>query len=101
MIKNTKRQRACNVRMLPSAASSSSNDSESLRNVNTVNLVDPASSHMLASRTKPCKCRVNVLTVDLRTAHYNSCNLPAFVAVTSDQVDNFLVNPKLIHGRQF
>ena len=69
--------------------------------VYTANLVDPASSHMLASRTKPCKCRVNSLTVDLRTAHYNSRNLPAFVALTSDQVDNFLVNPKLIHGRQF
>ena len=35
----------------------------------TRNLVDPASSHMLVSRIKPCKSESKWFTVDLRTAH--------------------------------
>src|SRR3990167_2156060 len=32
-------------------------------------LVDPASSHMLVSKIKPCKCKYNCFTVKLRMAH--------------------------------
>ena len=35
----------------------------------TRNLVDPASSHMLVSRTKPCKSQNKWITVSLQTAH--------------------------------
>ena len=35
----------------------------------TRNLVDPASSHMLVSRTKPCKSQSKWITVGLQTAH--------------------------------
>ena len=35
----------------------------------TRNLVDPASSHMLVSRTKPCKSESKWITVGLQTAH--------------------------------
>ena len=39
-------------------------------------LVDPASSHMLVSKTKPCMCKNKQLySVNLRTAHYISNNL--------------------------
>ena len=33
------------------------------------NLVDPASSHMLVSKTKPCMCKYKRYTVKLRMAH--------------------------------
>ncbi len=33
------------------------------------NLVDPASSHMLVSKTKPCMSKCKRLTVKLRMAH--------------------------------
>ena len=40
------------------------------------NLVDPASSHMLVSKIKPCKSKYKLnYTVKLRIAHYNSYNL--------------------------
>jgi hypothetical protein len=39
-------------------------------------LVDPASSHMLVSKIKPCMSKYKQLyTVKLRTAHYISNNL--------------------------
>ena len=39
-------------------------------------LVDPASSHMLVSKIKPCMSKYKQLcTVKLRMAHYNSYNL--------------------------
>ena len=39
-------------------------------------LVDPASSHMLVSKIKPCMSKYKHLyTVKLRTAHYISYNL--------------------------
>ena len=39
-------------------------------------LVDPASSHMLVSKTKPCMCKnKQFYSVNLRTAHYISNNL--------------------------
>ena len=40
-----------------------------LRRFHTRNLVDPASSHMLVSRTKPCKSQSKWITVGLQTAH--------------------------------
>ena len=40
------------------------------------NLVDPASSHMLVSKIKPCKSKYKLIyTAKLRIAHYNSYNL--------------------------
>ena len=40
------------------------------------NLVDPASSHTLVSKIKPCMCKYKRLyTVKLRTAHYISYSL--------------------------
>ena len=33
------------------------------------NLVDPASSHMLVSKTKPCMSKYKCYTVKLRMAH--------------------------------
>ena len=38
-------------------------------------LVDPASSHMLVIKIKPCRCKYKLLLTKLRTAHYNSYNL--------------------------
>ncbi len=40
-----------------------------------MNLVDPASSHMLVSKIKPCMSQYKLHTVKLRMAHYNSYNL--------------------------
>ena len=42
------------------------------------NLVDPASCHMLVSRTKPCKCKSTCASVQggLCTAHYKVNSLP-------------------------
>jgi hypothetical protein len=43
---------------------------------NSTNLVDPASSHMLVSKIKPCKSKYKLnYTAKLRIAHYNSYNL--------------------------
>ena len=39
------------------------------------NLVDPASSHMLVSKIKPCMCKYKYYTAKLRMAHYISYNL--------------------------
>ena len=40
------------------------------------NLVDPASSHTLVSKIKPCMCKYKqIYTVKLRTAHYISYSL--------------------------
>ena len=40
------------------------------------NLVDPASSHTLVSKIKPCMCKYKQFsTVKLRTAHYISYSL--------------------------
>ena len=40
------------------------------------NLVDPASSHTLVSKIKPCMCKYkHFYTVKLRTAHYISYSL--------------------------
>ena len=42
----------------------------------STNLVDPASSHMLVSKIKPCKSKYKLIyTAKLRIAHYNSYNL--------------------------
>ena len=51
------------------------------RHVCVRNLVDSASSHMLVSKIKPCKCKFTTLsengmcTGKLRTAHYNRIRL--------------------------
>ena len=42
---------------------------------NKCNLVDPASSHMLVSKIKPCKSEFKIFWTKLRMAHYNSDNL--------------------------
>lgn len=39
------------------------------------NLVDPASSHTLVSKIKPCMCKYKQLTLKLRMAHYISYSL--------------------------
>ena len=45
-------------------------------NVFSSNLVDPASSHTLVSKIKPCMCKYKrFYTVKLRTAHYISYSL--------------------------
>ena len=42
----------------------------------STNLVDPASSHMLVSKIKPCKSKYKLIyTAKLRIAHYNGYNL--------------------------
>ena len=47
-------------------------------------LVDPASSHMLVSKIKPCMSKYKHLyTVKLRTAHY---------------ISNYLFDGTLLHG---
>ena len=47
-------------------------------------LVDPASSHMLVSKIKPCMSKYKHLyTVKLRTAHY---------------ISNYLFDGHLLHG---
>ena len=52
-----------------------------VRHVCVRNLVDSASSHMLVSKIKPCKCKFTTLsengmcTGKLRTAHYNRIRL--------------------------
>ena len=38
-------------------------------------LVDPASSHMLSSKAKPCMSKYKGISPKLRTAHYNGRNL--------------------------
>ena len=38
-------------------------------------LVDPASSHMLVSKIKPCMSKYKYFTLKLRTAHYISYSL--------------------------
>jgi hypothetical protein len=38
-------------------------------------LVDPASSHMLVSKTKPCMSKYELSIVKPRMAHYNSHSL--------------------------
>lgn len=38
-------------------------------------LVDPASSHMLSSKAKPCMSKYKGTCPKLRTAHYNGRNL--------------------------
>ena len=48
----------------------------SITNVFSSNLVDPASSHTLVSKIKPCMCKYKqISTVKLRTAHYISYSL--------------------------
>lgn len=42
---------------------------------NNINLVDPASSHTLVSKIKPCMCKYKYLTLKLRMAHYISYSL--------------------------
>lgn len=39
------------------------------------NLVDPASSHTLVSKIKPCMCKCKLLSLELRMAHYISYSL--------------------------
>ena len=49
---------------------------EILKGAKHSNLVDPASSHTLVSKIKPCMCKYKQLfTVKLRTAHYISYSL--------------------------
>jgi hypothetical protein len=49
------------LKSLPGSASS--------RAVDDSNLVDPASSHMLVSKTKPCMSKYKYYTAKLRMAH--------------------------------
>lgn len=44
-------------------------------NTSNNNLVDPASSHTLVSKIKPCMCKYKYLTLKLRMAHYISYSL--------------------------
>lgn len=47
-----------------------------LHGMKDINLVDPASSHTLVSKIKPCKSKYKPFcTVKLRTAHYISYSL--------------------------
>ena len=39
------------------------------------NLVDPASSHTLVSKIKPCMCKCKYQSLELRMAHYISYSL--------------------------
>ena len=39
------------------------------------NLVDPASSHTLVSKIKPCMCKCKCTSLELRMAHYISYSL--------------------------
>ena len=58
-------------------------------------LVDPASSHMLVSKIKPCMCKFkHFWTVKLQMAHYNSNNLFGikFTRIT-------VVTPRLIRDQ--
>jgi hypothetical protein len=55
-----------------------------LLRIEDINLVDPASSHMLVSKIKPCMSKYKHLyTVKLRTAHY---------------ISNYLFDGTLLHG---
>ena len=55
-----------------------------LRSLQESYLVDPASSHMLVSKIKPCMSKYKLLyTVKLRTAHY---------------ISNYLFDGHLLHG---
>ena len=50
-------------------ALSKDEESKRIKTRKTRNLVDPASSHMLVSRIKPCKSQSKWIKLDLRTAH--------------------------------
>ena len=53
------------------------------------NLVDPASSDMLVSKIKPCKCKFKSL-MKLRRAYYNSQNsiIQNYMNTNGNSVDN-------------
>ena len=46
-----------------------------LNSMEDINLVDPASSHTLVSKIKPCMSKYKHYTVKLRMAHYISYSL--------------------------
>lgn len=46
-----------------------------LPNLLDTNLVDPASSHTLVSKIKPCMCKCKFDSLELRMAHYISYSL--------------------------
>lgn len=46
-----------------------------LPNLLDTNLVDPASSHTLVSKIKPCMCKCKFDILELRMAHYISYSL--------------------------
>ena len=62
------------------------------------NLVDPASSHTLVSKIKPCMSKYKHYTVKLRMAHYISYSLfdsPYYLDNRSNSRANTCVQPRL------
>lgn len=49
--------------------------SKSFPTLKNTNLVDPASSHTLVSKIKPCMCKCKCTSLELRMAHYISYSL--------------------------
>jgi hypothetical protein len=68
-------------------------------------LVDPASSHMLVSKIKPCMSKYKQLyTVKLRTAHYISYNLfdgLFYMDNRSNSRANTCVKSRLVRGGMY
>ena len=68
-------------------------------------LVDPASSHMLVSKIKPCMSKYKQLyTVKLRTAHYISNNLfdgLFYMDNRSNSRANTCVKSRLVRGGMY
>jgi hypothetical protein len=63
------------------------------------NLVDPASSHTLVSKIKPCMSKYKHYTVKLRMAHYISYSLfdsPYYLDNRSNSRANTCVNSRLL-----
>ena len=86
-----------NVAKLPCARSSSGSDGS--------NLVDPASSHTLVSKIKPCMSKYKQFyTVKLRMAHYISYSLfdsPYYLDNRSNSRANTCINTQLLVGRVY
>jgi hypothetical protein len=65
-------------------------------------LVDPASSHMLVSKIKPCMSKYKqIYTVKLRMAHYISYSLfegPCYLDNRSNSRANTCIKPRLLEG---
>ena len=65
------------------------------------NLVDPASSHTLVSKIKPCMSKYKHYTVKLRMAHYISYSLfdsPYYMDNRSNSRANTCAKSRLLEG---